>query len=468
MKITTEKLPRSQVLLNIEVEPEQMERSLERAYRRIANRTTIPGFRKGKAPRSLIERYLGRSALVEEALEQLIPQAYNEALEAEHIDAIAQPKIEVVQDEPPIFKATVPVRPTVELGDYRSLRFPRPQVEVTDQEVEEELEQLRQRSAPWEPVERPVQLDDLVTLDVQSTVEGRPFVNDKGISYPVVQGFAFPLPGFADQLVGAELGVPKEFTLTLPEDAAQADLAGKPVAFTVTVQEIKAKKLPELNDEFAKGVGEGYESLEALRAWLRDQLREDKERENRRELEDRVVQAVTDQATLEYPDVLVEHEVDHLLEDVIPPSISNNQARLEEYLHAIGKTREELREERRPNAAQRVERSLVLSKLAEQEQITVSDEEVAAEVVRIVSTAGAQAERMRELLSSQAGQESITRMLRTRKTLERLIDLTAAPDGTAAAEGAAAPEPEQDTAVQAEDGAAAPAAEEQPSGPATA
>ncbi len=398
-----------------------MDKTMQRAYRRIASRVNIPGFRKGKAPRTIVERYYGREAIVSEALDILIPEVYSQALEEHQIEPVAQPQIDLVQTEPPVFKATVPVRPTIELGDPRELKFSMEPEEITDEKVNETIEDIRKRYAPWEKVERPAQEGDMLSLDVESSAaEAGPFINDTGVSYIVTPGLTFPIAGFPEQLVGIEPGGSEEFTLTAPDDYPQEAFRGKEIAFKVTVNEVQEKKLPELNDEFVKSLPNDVDTVDGLRTWVREQLEQAAREAARRKVEADAVDALIAASQIEYPEVLVEHELDHLVDQHLP---GNNQAALEQFLQAIGKTREELREERREEAEKRVLRTLVLDQLARQESIQLADDDVTREIVSFMQQASSEQElnSILQAASTQQGRETLARMALTRKTLAWLV-----------------------------------------------
>ena len=439
MKVSTERIEGSRVVLNVEVDAEEVERSLDRAYRRLVQRTNIPGFRRGKAPRNMLERYIGKTALMEDALESLVPETYKQAIQEHQIDVIAQPDIEITQTEPVVFKATVAVRPTVELGDYRQIRLNREPVEITEEQVDAVLEQLRFQQGEWVPVERPVKLGDNVTIDVESSIDGEPFVNEEGLQYldPSADS-PIPVPGFAEQLEGMERGVAKEFQLSFPADYAIEEHAGKTYSFKVVVNEVKERVLPELDDEFAKGVGDGFESLDALRQRLSEDLKARVEEGVRRQFEDRVVEAVVGLAQVDIPDILVEREVD-LLIDEETQQFRLRGGRLEDYLRNIKKTEAELRDGLQPLARQRVLRSLVLGKVAEEEGIEVSSEEVEAEIGKMVEASGEEADTLRRIFDSPSARQSMERALFTRKTVQRLAEIASAED--AASEDAGTDEP---------------------------
>lgn len=426
MKVSTKRLPESQVLLEIEADPQQMERSLDKAYRRLAQRVEVPGFRKGKAPRNMLERHLGRPRLVQEALDILIPEAYNQAIEEEDVDAIDQPSIELVNDEPLSFKATVPIRPTVDIGDYESVRVVREPYDIPEDEVDKALEELRQRYAVHEPVERPVQSGDIVRADVLGVIDGREVYKDEDAELRLREGATVLLPGIADGLIGAEKGVAKEIPITVPE--GDRPLSGKSGVFTVTVNEVKQEVLPEVDDDLARQVGEGFPSLGALRDRLRNDIRERVEAEVEDAYRDKAVGALVEQAkSIEFPPIMVEREVDRLVQD---------QARrlgleAEQYLANTGRTRDQLREELLTVATERVRRSLALTRLAEAEEIKAEAEEVDSEVEKMAGSSGQQGEQLRRLFGSPDGRAAIARSLITRKTMDRLAEI-ASRDGASA------------------------------------
>ncbi len=428
MKVSTKRLPDSQVLLEIEADEQQMERSLDKAFRRLSQRVEVPGFRKGKAPAGMLERHIGRARVVREALDILIPEAYNQAIEEQDVDAIDRPSIELVTDEPLAFKATVPVRPTVELGEYNSVRVKREPVSIDESEVDKALEELRHRYAVHEPAERPVQMGDIVRADVRGVIDGREVYKEDDAELRLREGATILLPGIAEGIIAAEKGTPKEIAVTVPE--GERPLSGKSGTFTVTVKEVKEEQLPALNDDFAREVGEGFSSLDALRDRLRNDMRERLQAQAEEEYRNKAVGALVETAaTIEFPPVMVEREVERLIQD---------QARhlgleVEQYLANTRRTRDELNEELLPVATDRVRRSLALTRLAEQEEIKAENQEVDAEVDRLAGSAGEQADQLRKLFGSPDGRAAIARSLVTRKTMDRLTEI-ATRDGTTAPE----------------------------------
>ena len=422
MKVTTDKTEDSQAFLTIEMEPAEVEESLGKSYYRLVKKTSIPGFRKGKAPRAILERHIGKENLFEDALNHLIPQAYEKALSEQKIEAIAQPHIEVVQTDPLIFKATVPLPPTVKLGDYHQLQLTPEPVELTDDEVSTVMEQLRHQHATWEPVERPVDFGDLVVVDVESNVEDKPFINQKGVQYQVLRDQPFPMLGFAEQLSGMKGGEGKEFTLQFPSDYPRNELAGKEASFKVKVAEVKQEKLPELNDELAGEINPEFKTMDSLREDISTQLRRRAEGKARAEFEERVIDAVVDLTELEFPPLLAEMEIGRLISQQLRQRQASGEG-VEEYLKSVNKTEEELREELRPLATKRITRSLVLGKVVGEEKIEVDDPEIEAEMENMIKSAGDNKDEMQKFLGTPQARESVSQLLISRKTVQRLVEI---------------------------------------------
>lgn len=429
MKVSTQKLPESQVLLEVELDQEQMDRSMDRAYRKLAQRVEIPGFRKGKTPRPMLERHIGRGRILEEAIDIAVPEAYNKALEDEDIDAIGQPSIELVTAEPLAFKATIPVRPTVDLGDYKSVRVEREPVEVDEKDVQTTLEELRRRYAVHEPVDRPVKAGDIVRADVRIEVEGNEVYKDEDVELHLHGDRPVLLPGFVEGVTGAKKGEPKEIKVTVPDDAGEA-IAGKPAVIHATIKEVKEERLPEPNDEFAKEVGEGFDSIAALMNRLRDDIRVKLDANAEDAYREKVLTALVEgSAAMEFPPVLVEREIDHFIQD----QVRSLGMEPEKYFELIKRSEAEVRDDLRESATERVKRSLALSRLSVDEDINVLDTEVDDEIDKLISQAAAgneeQGERYRKIFESPEAKASLARSLLTRKTMDRLIEIASETNG---------------------------------------
>ena len=422
MKVTNEKIENSQAFLTVEMEPAEVEKSLEESYHRLVRKTNIPGFRKGKAPRPVLERYISKESLFEDALNSLLPEAYEKAIKEQEIEAYDQPHIEVTQTDPLIFKATVPLVPEVKLDDYHRIRVKPEPVELTEDDISAAIEQLRHQYATWEPVERPVELGYLVILDIESHIEDKSFINQKGVQYQVVSNSPFPAPGFAEQLAGMKKDEEKEFKLKFPPDYPRGELVGKEPSFKVRVTEIKQERLPELNAKLAREINPKFKTLASLRKQVSADLRLGAERKARVDFEDRVIEAVVEIAQVEFPPILVETEIDRHIDQQLQRWQMSREG-LEGYLKRVNKTEQELREELQPIATKRVNGALVLGKIAEEEKVEVSGSEIGAEIKRLTKSGAGKGDELQRYLNTPKSRESIRQMLITRKTIERLVEI---------------------------------------------
>ena len=335
MKVTSEKIENSQIELNVEMDAEEQNKYEQKAYNNLVGKVRIPGFRKGKTPKAILERHIGKDAFLEETLELLIPEVYEKALEEQSIDPIARPDIQLVQREPIIFKAIVPVKPEVKLGDYASIRLEKKQTEITEEDVANTLETLRNQQATLMPVDRPAEMGDAITIDVEGESDGQAFPPAQDYVHELSSESQVMFPGFTEKLVGIKKGDHSEFTLEYPEDHENKGIAGKRFSFSVTAKEIKEKQLPELNDEFAKT--SGSDDLETLKKTIRDNLTSRSEEMNRMEFEQKVVDAVVEQSEVIYPPVLVENEINRMLEEEAR-RFKDGIKGMEEYLATMNKT----------------------------------------------------------------------------------------------------------------------------------
>lgn len=417
MKVTLERLPESRVQLEIEIDHDRLERSLDSAYRRIAAKSRFPGFRAGKAPRAVVERAVGRQGLIREALDKLVPDAYNEAIEAEDVQAIGQPELEIQELEPVRFLATVPVRPTVDLVAYKEIRVEREKAEVTPEMLDEQLLLLRRRYATQVPVERPAQWDDILTGDVRGEVDGDSFVEDENAEFPLREGQTLFVPGLAEAFLGMAKGDEKSVEVTMPEDFRSERLQGKQATFKLKVHEIKEEQLPEADDEFANQVNaEDFPTFDSLKERITTDLQKSLDDQGDAKQRNEAVDKLVEGATLEYPQLLVEREMDHLVRE----SMGNDQQQFVNYLRRLGRTEQEYRETLREAAETRVRRSLALSHLAEAEGLDVTAEEIEEELDTLVAPMGDDAARFRQMFATEDGVSTIRRNLISKKTLDRL------------------------------------------------
>ena len=455
MKVTAERIPEAQVVLDIELDDERVERSLNQAARRLSQRYRIPGFRKGKAPRQVVERALSVDAVFEEAAERMLPQAVQEALEGEGLETVAPPEVEITAREPLTLRVTVPLPPTIELGDYRSIAVARPESEYSEELVDEQVLSLRRRHALLEPVERAPQLDDQVTADLRAVVGEKEVLSESGAEFFLREGQQVALPGLLEQLLGLEIGVEHQFELDVEEDWPDDEVAGQTVQFHVTIHEVKQEELPDPDDDFAMEVSDEFETFAELRARIADQLREGAEQRGKEQLRAAVLQAAIAKATLEYPPALVAHEVEHMRQE-FARQMGQDPAT---FLRDEGEQGEQLLASFRAQANDRVINTLVLQEVTKAEQIDVTDEEVEADLE----------EMLRAVPEEQAPQDAVLDQLRANirerlvreRTVERLEQIALANHdaGLGAADEASEDEPPDDAPPEdAESGADADAA----------
>ncbi len=423
MKVTLERLPQSRVQLEIEVEPDRLERSLDAAYKRLLPTLKIPGFRPGKAPRPIVEKMVGRERLIREALDSLVPAAYSEALESEEVDAVDQPEIEILETEPLRFKATVPVRPAVTLGEYHAIRIAPEPVEVTGEMFGEQMQLIRRRFATIAPVERGAQWNDILTADITGVVGETPFVQDEGVEFRLIEGERLLLPDLAEQFLDMEPESTKTVELPVPEDFPE-QFANKTASLTLNVTAVKEEELPDEDDDLAQQVNaEEFETIDDLRDRVRADIRETLQRQADEAYRLKAVDELVSLSEVEYPDVLLDREIDGLVRE----SHGSDERAYQAHLAQIGKSPQEFREMYREPAQQRLLRSLILSELASAEAIEVSDEEVDEQREKMLEPLGENAESMRTMFESDRGSASIRNSLLTDKTLARLQEIAATP-----------------------------------------
>ena len=421
MKITQEEMVERQTVLHVELEDEDLEPYLQRVYQRVAQQAAIPGFRKGKAPRTVVERFLGPGGLVQESLNDAVPALADQAVSARELDPAVPPSVDVLDMEPVTFKVTVASEPGIDLGEYRSIRLEESKVEIEEEDVEKALVALGRDSASWEPVERPVKLGDMVTIEVTGTVEERVVLDEKDTVYMAEDGSNIPFAGFSENLVEAVAGEPRQFSIPIPEDYADTSLVGKSCDFEVTVNEIKEQKLPDLDDEFAKGTGDGYETMAQLRESIEGGMRERAEAAERNSFRQRAVDALVEAATVEVAPLHVDHEVNHAMYDRAR-FVQNLNMPYQDYLRYRGVTEEQDREEMRGTAVRRLLQSYVVRTLAERESIGVSDDEIDDKLKEIMDSGGEAAAQLREAQDQDRARDAVRASLR----VDKAVDLLAA------------------------------------------
>lgn len=422
MEVKKENLEANKVELKIEIEPERVNKALDQAYKKVVKDVEIPGFRKGKVPRKVLEARYGEQVLHKDALDILIPQGYSEAVEETDIEPIDQPDIDdfyIAQDEPATFTATVEVKPEVKLGEYTGLDVEEEEVEVTEDDIEHRIEHIRDHHSQLRNVDRKTVEDgDHVIIDFEGKIDGEPFEGGSGEEYSLELGSGTFIPGFEEQLIGASVGEETEVEVTFPEDYNAEDLAGQDAVFTVNVKEIKEKEKPELDDEFAKEASD-YETMEEWRENIKEEIKEQKEQQATQEYEDKLAGEIAEKAEVEVPDTMIDSELDRMYQQM-SQSISQQGLEVEEYLNYMGIDEETWREENKETAYKRVKNNLVLEAIAEVEEIEVSEDKVDEQIEEIAEQNDQDKEQIKAFLQMQGQLEGLKENLKMEKTLDFL------------------------------------------------
>ncbi len=401
MSLQVENLEHNMAKLTIEVSAEDVEKALQQAYLKERKRISLPGFRKGKVPRQVIEKMYGPEVFYDEAANHMISEAYGKAYDECELEIASQPKVEIVQLEkgkPFIFTAEVAVKPEVALGEYKGLKVDKVSVEVTDEEVDAEIEKERERNARTVDVtDRAVQDKDQITLDFEGFVDGTAFEGGKGEDYPLTIGSGAFIPGFEDQLIGAEIGKETEVKVTFPEEYQAKELAGKEAVFKCTVKTIKVKELPELDDEFASDVSEEGETMEEYKAEVRGKLKERKEREAKDKKENQVVEQAVANAEIDLPEPMVDLQARQMADD-FARRIMQQGMTLEQYFQFTGLSEEKMMEELKPQAEKRIRTRLVLEAIVAAENIEVSDERLEEELKKMAEAYQMEVDKLKEFM----------------------------------------------------------------------
>ncbi|MDO8483331.1 MAG: trigger factor [Candidatus Limnocylindrales bacterium] len=431
MQITATPAPKSTVVLEIELPAERLERAVDEAVRHLSRRTRVPGFRPGKAPRSLLERHLGPGAILDDAVDHLVQDAYRQALVEQDLRPLTNADVEVVQAEegkPLVFKATVQVRPEVQLGDYKHFNFS-PEIEtIDDARVGKVLEELRDQNATLAAVEdRGASEGDYAVISFVGTRDGEPFEGGSSERMPIILGQERLIPGFEANLLGLEVGGKTEFDITFPDDYPESELTGKLAHFAVEIKELREKVLPDLDDDFIRTLGD-FADVEALRADIKSRLERNALDRARHGFADRIIDYAVANATLDLPDILVDQEVE-VMHDEFRGTLARQGINQEAYLKAVDKAEADLHAEFRPGAEKRVRTLLVLSKVADAEGVIGPDAEVDAEVTRGRDRYADDA-RLLAYFESERGRSYIRSTLRRSRVVEQIIDewLAAHPD----------------------------------------
>ena len=400
MSLQVEKMEKNMAKLTIEVAAEDLEKAMQNAYLKAKGRISIPGFRKGKAPRKIIEQMYGKGVFLEDAVNALIPEHYSKALAECELEIVSQPTIDITQAEPGkalIFTAEVATKPEVTLGDYKGVEVPKTEINVTDEDVDAEIKKEQEKNSRTINVEdRGAQLQDVVTIDFEGSVDGVPFDGGQATEYPLTLGSNTFIPGFEDQLVGAKVGDDVDVKVTFPEEYQAKELAGKEAIFKCAVKKIEAKELPELDDDFAKDVSE-FDTLAEYKEHVKTNLVERKENEAKRAKEDAAVDKAIENAQMDIPEAMLQTQCRQMLDD-FSRRMQSQGLSMDQYFQFTGMTAEKMMEDMKPQALKRIQTRLVLEKVAEVENIQPTEEEVNEEISKMAEAYKMEADKLKELL----------------------------------------------------------------------
>ena len=425
MSLQVEKLEKNMAKLTIEVSAEELEKAIETAYQKNKNKISVPGFRKGKVPRKMIENMYGKEIFYEDAANELIPDAYEKALEECEEEIVSSPKIEVVTIEagkPFVFTAEVALKPEVKLGKYKGVKVDKIDVEVTDAEVDAELEKEREANARTITVDnRPVKDGDDTVIDFEGFVDGVAFEGGKGENYPLTIGSGAFIPGFEEKLIGAEIGKEVDVDVTFPEEYHAEELKGKAAVFKCTVKEIKEKELPALDDEFAAEVSE-FDTLAEYKEDVKKKLAEKKEKDAKNAKEDAVIEAIIADSEMDIPEAMIETQQRQMMDD-FAQRITMQGLSMEQYMQFTGMTPQMMLEQVKPQAIKRIQSRLVLEAVVAAEGIVATEEDYDNEAVKMAEMYQMEVSKVKEMLDENASaKEQLMKDLAITKAVEFVVE----------------------------------------------
>ena len=423
MSVQVEKLEKNMAKLTIEVPTEELDKAIEKAYQKQKQNITVPGFRKGKVPRQMVEKMYGREVFYEDAANEMIPDAYEKAYDECEENIVSSPKVEVVQIEsgkPFIFTATVALKPDVLLGTYKGVEVDKTDATVSDDEIDKEIEKERERNARSISVtDRAVKSGDDTVIDFEGFMDEKAFEGGKGENYPLTIGSGSFIPGFEDQLIGKSIGEDVEVNISFPEDYQASELAGKPALFKVSIKEIKEKELPALDDEFAGEVSE-FDTLAEYREDVKKKLSEKREKDAKNAKEEAVVEAIIEASTMEIPDAMVETQQRQML-DEFAQNLQSQGLSIEQYFQFTGMDAQKMAEQVKPQAMKRIQSRLVLEAIAAQEKIEAAEEDFEEEVKKMASMYQMEADKVKEAIG-EAGKTQMMEDLAVKKAAEFVVN----------------------------------------------
>ncbi|CAH0119162.1 MULTISPECIES: trigger factor [unclassified Paenibacillus] len=424
MKASWEKIEKNVGVLEVEVDADRVADALDKAFKKVVKKVNVPGFRKGKVPRPIFEARYGVESLYQDAIDILLPGAYTEAVQETKIEPVDRPEVDVEQfgkGQSFIFKAKVTVKPEVKLGEYKGIEVPAKDAEVTEEEVNAELERLQQRHAELTVIdEDTAKSGDTVVIDFEGSVDGEKFEGGTAERYSLELGSNSFIPGFEDQLIGLGTGDFKDVEVTFPENYHAEELAGKAAVFKVKVHEIKRKQLPALDDEFAKDVSE-FDTLEEYKQDLTKQMKERKEKENEAAREAEIVEKVAEAAEIDIPEAMIETETDHMMRD-FDNRLRSQGMNLDMFLSFSGQSQDDMKNQMRADAEKRVRNNLVLEQIAKDENIEVTEEDINEELEKMAEMYKRSVDEIRNILAANGSLDSLKEEVSLRKTIKFLVD----------------------------------------------
>ena len=419
MIISQDEIQDRQTVLHIELEEDDVDPFINRAYQRVVQKANIPGFRKGKAPRSVIEQFYGKDYLLNEIIETMLTEMTFQAIQEQELDAVGLPSIDLQEINPIKFNATIPLRPEIELNAYKDIRIEKQEIEITEESINERLEQLRLSIATWEPFESEIEEGNMITAQIKCSISEEIIIEETDAVYLVNEEIGRPFPGFSTKLIGLKVDSQNSFELEIPEDFSDTKLAGQTINCEVLIKDIKHRVLPELNDDFAKGIGEGYETLDELKEEIQKGIQTESEQQSNFDFRESIIESVIKEANISVPPLLIQNEAENIIQQHTQMVTQANMD-IQDYLQSIGKTEEELHNEAQEEAEGRIKRSFLISKIAEQENIEISDDEIEMKIQEIFSNSEG------EIPNSTQNEEMrnyLFRTLLTDKTIERLEEI---------------------------------------------
>ncbi|WP_337406147.1 trigger factor [Mitsuokella jalaludinii] len=425
MKVTVENGENQQVTLTIEVEAAEVNKAVDQACKRLANRVSIPGFRKGKAPRMIVERHVGKDAVLQEAFDIVAPKALSKAFDEQKIDPVTRPSVDIEtleEGKDLVFKATVTPRPEVKLGDYKGLNVPKNEVNITDEDVEKQLKTFQDRQGKLvdAPEGAEVKDGDFTTLDFKGFVDGEAFDGGEGKDYPLQIGSNSFIPGFEDQLVGAKIGEERDVNVKFPEEYHAKELAGKDATFKCTIRSIKTKELPAIDDELAKKVSK-FETLDELKADIRKNLEENAERTAENDQKSAAIEMATNNITVDIPAVMIDNRVTAMIQEMAM-RLEQQGMKLEQYLQYASTDIAKLREQYRETAEKNVKTDLMLEEVAKAEDIKVEAKDLDEEVAAMAAAYGATPQQVQKIIKEQGRIGDLAASVLRKKTAQFIID----------------------------------------------